>query len=442
MDQKYIELFDKIETILIKQKNQKLRGLNDYNLLNTVLRPHDEVRLHSRMIASLLDPNGKHYQGSLFLEVFIRILGLDNFGLNLQNTKVYVEYKDIDIYLTDGIKHILLENKIWAGDQPCQIIKYINIIQNEYSLGLRKGTYPWEGETLDILENMKVVYLTPNSKPCSDQHSIHNGCVFFSGTKQELNDCSDRMKNTGTINFDMKNYQADFIKITYKNEIISWLTKSRDEIRNITNLNESIGQYIDIVNMINNDYKGNVMTITDELMDPSNQEYFKVALKLDKEMKQVKGEILFTFFESVVQELTSNSNYGDVTNQIEPKKRIFDLSKCNDFFDKKANFFGVFIDCDFGNNLYLYISVLYSDLYYGVVQCNQYEIVPMDENIPLEALLTYTKWNELTWYSKSNKKIDMTDLSNDEVLEILTNFEKSSIKTEILDMVNEAKNLI
>ena len=50
---------------------QKRRGLNDFNLFTTLLNKGDEVRLHSRFIASLLNPKGLHYQDSLFLEIFL-----------------------------------------------------------------------------------------------------------------------------------------------------------------------------------------------------------------------------------------------------------------------------------------------------------------------------------------------------------------------------------
>ncbi len=78
-----------------KTIKQKLRGLNDYNLLTTVLLEDDEVRLHSRMLHSFLDPNGLHYQGSLFLEKFLKILGLDK-GFKIENADVKREHLFID----------------------------------------------------------------------------------------------------------------------------------------------------------------------------------------------------------------------------------------------------------------------------------------------------------------------------------------------------------
>ena len=50
------------------QKNQKMRGLNDFNLFTTLLDKSDEVRLHSRFLHFLLDPTAEHSQGALFQE--------------------------------------------------------------------------------------------------------------------------------------------------------------------------------------------------------------------------------------------------------------------------------------------------------------------------------------------------------------------------------------
>lgn len=53
------------------------------------------------------------------------------FGLNTQIAKVYKEYENIDIYITDGMKHIILENKIKAPDQNAQIRIYIETIKDK-----------------------------------------------------------------------------------------------------------------------------------------------------------------------------------------------------------------------------------------------------------------------------------------------------------------------
>ncbi len=94
---KYDNFFDEIVKLKEKQEQQKMRGLNDYNLLTTVLNPSDEVKLHSRMIASFLNIYGNHYQNSLFLELFLDSLKLENFDIDLNSAWVNNEYANIDI---------------------------------------------------------------------------------------------------------------------------------------------------------------------------------------------------------------------------------------------------------------------------------------------------------------------------------------------------------
>lgn len=50
MDKEEIELFELIEEVLKKQASQKLRGLNDYNILNVVRKASEEVGMHSNVI--------------------------------------------------------------------------------------------------------------------------------------------------------------------------------------------------------------------------------------------------------------------------------------------------------------------------------------------------------------------------------------------------------
>lgn len=290
---KYENFFEEIKKFQEKQKKQKQRGLNDYNLLTVVLEPHDEVRLHSRMIGSLLNPDGLHYQNTLFLENFIDEIKLDDFELDLENIYVGVEYRDIDIYITDGTKHIIIENKIWAGDQSCQIIKYINIIVEE-----NKNSFfnPQENDTISK-DLLRVVYLTPQNKDLPDEHIVEEDYISFnSDKKSNLAQCSEKMKSAGTIDFDLKNYKVKYKKINYK-DIVNWLQKCKHEVQNITNLNEAIRQYIDVVKMINKDYEGKVMQLENEFL--KNNEYFEIA----KDIKDAYFKALNKRIESILSNI-------------------------------------------------------------------------------------------------------------------------------------------
>lgn len=305
MKNNYSDFFEHILKFKEKQTKQKQRGLNDFNLLSTVRKYHDEVYLHSTMIGALLSPDGLHYQDTLFLEKFMDVLNLDNFKLNLSNTTVGVEYQDIDLYITDGIKHIIIENKVFAEDQPCQIIKYINIIKEENDLKSDDNKIP-------KIEDIYVIYLTPNDKKVSHEHIVSNGYITFSGSKEKLNNCSNRENTKKLVPNGLKNYQTKYKKITYKKEILEWLFSSQKEIENITNLNEAIKQYIDVVKMINNDYKGKVMELSEELAKEGN---FKIAYDIHNEFPITCAKIENNFWNTLINKIKHIDGYKGIVNE-------------------------------------------------------------------------------------------------------------------------------
>ena len=256
------KIFEQVKKFKAEQEKQKQRGLNNYNILTTVLKEDDEERLHSRMIASFLDPSGEHYQSTLFLDKFLEVLNIDEFNINTNDCAVYREYWDkdngrIDLYITDGDKHIIIENKINARDQLKQIERYVEIIEKENK----------ELKFNDIL----VIYLSlDKEKP----------------TKPSLGDLTI---DKNILKRNSKNI-ALFKSIHYKNEILEWLEKCQYEIHNITNLNEVFRQYIDVVKMINNQYKDKIMNLKDKLL--KNEEWLELAKDISIAYKQAKEEIL------------------------------------------------------------------------------------------------------------------------------------------------------
>ncbi|RXJ73517.1 hypothetical protein CS022_09830 [Veronia nyctiphanis] len=55
---------------LLKQLELRYSEPPKYNLFNVLRSAHDEVRLHSRFLADLLNPEGRHQHGRSFLELF------------------------------------------------------------------------------------------------------------------------------------------------------------------------------------------------------------------------------------------------------------------------------------------------------------------------------------------------------------------------------------
>jgi len=51
-------------------KQQQIKeGMHDYSLITSMLKPSNEVTLHSRFLCSMLNPKGAHYQGNVFLKL-------------------------------------------------------------------------------------------------------------------------------------------------------------------------------------------------------------------------------------------------------------------------------------------------------------------------------------------------------------------------------------
>jgi hypothetical protein len=395
---KYKELFEHFENFWNIQKKQKQRGLNDFNLLTTVLKYSDEVRLHSRMIGSLLNPEAKHYQGTLFLELFLKVIGLDKWGLNLEHTKVFIEYEDIDLYITDGEKHIIIENKIWAEDQPCQIMKYINIIveENKDSIDITNEAagYP----VLDK-DTIQVLYLTPQTKDIPTAHKEdEDGYIFFKGRKdpdKELLECSKKSKVKKNIPNDLKNYKCKYKKITYKNDIENWLQKSQNEVRNITNLNESIQQYIDVVARVNKNYKGKVMNLKD--FTKENKIELKVLFDMQEEIVTLLGGLLYDLFSMEIPRVTK------VDKEIKKENKditIYTENHCDLWFSKRSKDFGSFYKIN--DDYLLCIFVGKTNIHYGLVKHKNFKIHEATSEDEVHGLkYRGSGFGGLRWFSKS-----------------------------------------
>lgn len=424
LDYKY--LFDNFEKFQNIQKLQKQRGLNDFNILTTVLKYSDEVRLHSRMIGNLLKPNAKHYQGTLFLEEFLKAIELDNWGLDLSCAIVSIEYKAIDLYITDGNKHIIIENKIWAEDQPCQIMKYINIIvkENKESIDLTQII----DDHIVLDENLiQVLYLTPRAKKVSSAHKIDgDGYIFFSGDEDaddELSKCSKRKNTKEYVPEGLKKYKAKYKKITYKDHILPWLLKSQNEVRNITNLNESIQQYIDVVKRVNRDYKGNVMSLKDYVKN--NNIELNTLSEFKKEIEEFQGELLYDFFSKEIDEITGVTKVNNKVN-MHHEKFIFDEKKCKRWFLGKAKDFGSFYEINDEYLLYIFVGKAY--IHYGIVKHDKYKIISASKDDNSYGL-QYRGWKKLKWFSKG--------VSLSKNLNILNDYNNSDFAKEVGSLIKK-----
>ena len=142
----------------LKKEKEEGKCFNVFSALDIC---SDEMRLHSRLLATLLNPKASHGLGNEFLKLFLIALGLPEDYITYCKEQIVErpigEVTEttggrIDIILEDRGHAVIIENKIYAGDQPNQLLRYHNYGVKQF------------GEN-----NFKLVYLTLNgSEPSSD----------------------------------------------------------------------------------------------------------------------------------------------------------------------------------------------------------------------------------------------------------------------------------
>lgn len=219
-----------------EQRKEKFERGENYNIFYDLGFMSDEVHLHSMFLANLLNPKGSHGQRGKFLEAFLKMLqksflaiSADNLELNITNASVEVEKYigrqtdseggRIDIYLTDGKHSIIIENKIYAGDQHHQMLRYWN-----YGMS-QKGD--------DTENSFVLIYLT-------------------------LDGCSPSKDSLGE---DLK--ENDIVCLSYKSDIRGWLDRCVELASRTPLVRETINQYISTIDILTN----NVMEDNKDLFD-------------------------------------------------------------------------------------------------------------------------------------------------------------------------------
>ena len=294
-----------LKTFKKQKEEMRLRGFNDFNYIELLKGAYDE-NTHSKIIAEFLNPQGSHYQGKIFLENFFKTLDIP-FKIDKWNvvTERFVDnciekgQGRIDIYMTNSKKHIILENKIGAGDQEAQIFKYVECLYKEN-----------EGN-LDA-EDILVLYLTKDghlpSQYSLDNYKIKGGYLENNGEKKAKIKC-----------------------ISYK-KILKWMQENLKEVENISNLSEAIKQYIKVVKKILGEEE-NIMNLKDYLLKEENREVlitlienkneFDEFVKNDEECKKI---IIEEKLDEVLTKIIDEINYKILKKLKEEIKGFPELS--------------------------------------------------------------------------------------------------------------------
>ena len=358
---KYRDLFSLLENTIKKQDSQKKRGLNNYNMVNVVRKATHEVGMHSNIIYSLINPNGQHFQGDLFLNVFIEEVVMPELGLkkledfgnvhSVRAEELTEGNRRIDFTIKSDKYLIGIEMKVNAYDLDHQVSHYFGQLEKES-----------DGQTKD---NVYIFYLTKfGTKPSQKSLEIKKG------------------ENT---KFDpSKHVQI----ISFEKHILNWIDTSQKEVKNITNLNMALNNYKDIVSKITNKNEGNVVTIEEELLN--NKKELLLALELDKKMNRIKGKTLFNFFDKLSILLGDKGFQEDDIILSNFNARLITEVKCLDQIKKsknKPNYFGKTFSLN--NRKVLYVFVAVKSLCYGILDLSKQDSDFGDKNISNGKFKTY-----------------------------------------------------
>ncbi len=182
--------------------------------------------LHSKLIASLLDPGGNHGQGNLFLLTFFDFLKIEYHDKDVWQVTAEIGRIDILIKCLNRRSVIIIENKSnGANCQPNQLYRYW--YQEIYL------QFEYNGQITNCLsknKNFRIIYLAPEIGKNFENHSIER---------------PNELKNQIGLPESLKKDEIEHL--TFSNFIVPWLKEClllNDVHADNQRIREFIKQYI------------------------------------------------------------------------------------------------------------------------------------------------------------------------------------------------------
>lgn len=411
---------DKVQRFLkdiasINLKYEKLNEANgsNFNIFSIIRKGTEEVELHSRFIGELLDPKGSHNKKDLFLRLFIEQFQLKNknneiiqgdFELFIE--KSVGEYGRIDLLIKSKDELIIIENKIYANDQPTQLQRYSEAAKKEYSF-----------------HNLNLFYLT------------------LYGEEPSSN-------SLGNLNV------GDVKCISYADDIKDWLEACAKEVYDIPVIRETITQYKNLIEKltgqsINEEQK---MEVQDLLLTDYN---FEHALAIESVLQDTKIKIQKTLWKELKNELSTSKcfDFSFVDSNFDAKN----YNICNKFYAvrNKSYRYGLQYKVMRFNDysVHLYIEV-HSRLYFGLTVrkdnvkgavCSEFEKEYPKHAALLSSLNLLTRKDTHRWlgWKYTEEKINFYDFNEGSTAKLANkSFRESFVKNtveEICELLDKCK---
>lgn len=207
---KFKNLLERVKVICAVNELEIRDSGQDFNIISILGMENNERYTHSAIIAELLNPNGTHGFGNLFLKEFLKITDILDFDVS--NCQViieeyagvithneYISRTFVDIVLRNNCdQEILIENKIWAIDQHKQLERTF-----------RGGK----------CSQRKVVYLTPfgHDYVSDDENLVYTKISYKEHVSKWLEVCINASSSNPLVSNLIKSYKNIVDKITNQN---------------------------------------------------------------------------------------------------------------------------------------------------------------------------------------------------------------------------------
>lgn len=393
---------------IIRTKHKYLNSQKEkYNIFSVLYREHDERKLHSRFIASLLDPYGSHEKDFLFLNEFLKLLPIKDIN-NFKNSIVYPEEwnkkenNNIDILIIDRINRyaVIIENKIFARDSNNenggQLERYFKHVRDKEKIPK---------------DNITTIYLT-------------------------LDGHEPSCESLGSLKINYHCY-------SYNKLIIDWLNKCIPITVNYPYLRESIFQYKNLIcKMTKSETEINERLEIKNLVGKSKNSMESAKYLIDN-FKHIKWHTVSEFWDELSDKL---KKHGNICKKYD-NNHITDITHYEIYRkgQKNKQSCGIFIEPKNKLNFFVWHEGDYA-LFFGINDDDNISIEVRERlnKLVKEGDIQYIDSDKKYWWKycleKSNKKIFLSDFSEDSTFNLINNEDRcktiEDIDKELDDFIN------
>lgn len=253
------ELLDDVKDLLATDYEERFKRFKqgkDFNIFEVQGTLKDEVKI-CRLLRELLDPEGSHGQGSLFLKLFMQEVIQDGIfketaykEATVTKEELTQNFRRVDLIIRIDGKLYPIEVKIRAEDQKDQCYDYYEYAKKQDPQAI-------------------IYYLTLDGHEPSDS------------SKKFLK-------------------KDEYKCISFDGDIINWITQCINlmELKQIHPVCEILNQFRDTIKILTGNERGGISMEIEEKINMS-KEYFSAALEISKTLPYVKAGKMIKVFDAI-----------------------------------------------------------------------------------------------------------------------------------------------